>query len=51
MNDRDLRVHMSSEMIATDDTNVSNPALDTLLKPFTYDFISNSHPQAWQPMR
>ena len=51
MNDRDLRDHTSSDMIATDDINVSVFVFDDILRSFTYDFMRNSHPQASQPMR
>ena len=51
MNDRDSRDHMFSEMIGTDDINVSGPVFDDILRSFTHDFMRNSHPQASQPMR
>lgn len=51
MNDRDLRDHMSSEMIAADDSNVSDPAFNDIISSFSHDLLRNSHPQAWQAMR
>lgn len=51
MNDRDLRDHASSEMIAADDSNVSGPAFNDKSRPINYDSVSNSRPQAWQAMR
>ena len=51
MNDRNLRNHMSSEMIVTDDINVNDSIFDDNLCSFIYDFIRNNHPQASQPMR